>query len=71
MNETTQTDTKKPKAKTSTPWAVLTFNEKEIRIVNRFKTMYDATCYASILRQTNPAGRFEVRFLSTEEFYAD
>lgn len=71
MNETTQTDTKKPKAKTSTPWAVLTFNEKEIRIVNRFKTMYDATCYASILRQTNPVGRFEVRFLSTEAFYAD
>lgn len=70
MNETTQ-DTKKPKAKTSTPWAVLNFEEKEIRIVNRFKTMYDATCYASILRQTNPAGKFEVRFLSTQEFYAD
>jgi hypothetical protein len=36
MNETTQTDTKKPNSLTSTPWAVLTFKEEEIRIVSRF-----------------------------------
>jgi hypothetical protein len=63
-----QTDTKKPKTST-TPWAVLDL--KDGKIVSRFKTMYDATCYASILRQNNPAGTFEVRFLSTETFYAD
>jgi hypothetical protein len=66
MDETT---TKKPK--TSTPWAVLDLKDEEIRIVTRFKTMYDATCYASILRRNNPVGTFEVRFLSTETFYAD
>ncbi|GAX41544.1 hypothetical protein NIES4075_25170 [Tolypothrix sp. NIES-4075] len=70
MKKTQQTDTKKPKALTPTPWAVLTFKEEEIKIVSRFKTMYDATCYASILRQTNPHSKFEVRFLSTT-IYAD
>ena len=60
-----KTMTTKATVSTSTPWTVLRVEGDNLRIVRRFKTLWDAVSYSTILHQNQPDTVFEVRFLSS------
>lgn len=54
-------------SKTVKPWTVISILEGKKHIVQRFKRMYDANCYASQLQQNSINGTtYVVRFLSNQ-----